>query len=180
MVTPASLEGDGLNIPFFQLLWNKDNAASASSSSNAASSSAAPPQPPPLRVPDTVVFQYGQPLHWYFTSRRGGKDGKTVTILRKRPQRGESWEITTWLPTSSPRRTVPPASVVGRAAVLVAVELMLAVLAMRVMRVTTTTAIATATMKVSSASLRPNHPVNETSARLRFHLSYDSSRTPQS
>ena len=90
MVTAASLEGDGLNIPLFQLLWNKDNAASALSSSNAnaasSSTTTTPPPQPPLRVPDTVVFQYGQPLHWYFTSRRGGKDGKTVTILRKRKQ----------------------------------------------------------------------------------------------
>ncbi len=82
MVTAASLEGDGLNIPFFQLLWNKDNAASSSSTNT----NTTPPPQPPLRVPDTVVFQYGQPLHWYFTSRRGGKDGKTVTILRKRKQ----------------------------------------------------------------------------------------------
>ena len=72
-MAPASLEGDGINTAFFHLLWNKDNAAAFSSSV-------------PLRIPDTVVFQYGQPLHWYFTSKRGGKDGKTITILRKRKQ----------------------------------------------------------------------------------------------
>ena len=80
IVTPALLEGDGINASFFHLLWNKDNASASSSSTTTAQ------PPPPLRVPDTVVFQYGQPLYWYFTSKRGGKDGKTVTILRKRKQ----------------------------------------------------------------------------------------------
>ena len=80
IVTPALLEGDGINASFFHLLWNKDNASAASSSTTTAQ------PPPPLRIPDTVVFQYGQPLYWYFTSKRGGKDGKTVTILRKRKQ----------------------------------------------------------------------------------------------
>lgn len=86
IVTPASLEGDGINASFFHLLWNKDNAPTSSSSmsTNTTTNTTAPP--PPLRIPDTVVFQYGQPLHWYFTSKRGGKDGKTVTILRKRKQ----------------------------------------------------------------------------------------------
>jgi len=37
-----------------------------------------------LRVPDTVVFLFGQPHQWYFTSNNGGPDRDKTTILRKR------------------------------------------------------------------------------------------------
>ena len=33
-----------------------------------------------IRIPDTVLFQFGQALHWYFTSEKR----KKATILRKR------------------------------------------------------------------------------------------------
>ena len=33
-----------------------------------------------LRIPDTVIFHFGQPVQWYFTSQKK----KGVTILRKR------------------------------------------------------------------------------------------------
>lgn len=39
---------------------------------------------PILRVPDTVVFLFGQPHQWYFTSKNGGPDKNKTTILRKR------------------------------------------------------------------------------------------------
>ena len=41
-------------------------------------------QQPILRVPDTVIFLFGQPHEWYFTSKNGGPDKNKTTILRKR------------------------------------------------------------------------------------------------
>jgi hypothetical protein len=37
-----------------------------------------------LRVPDTVVFLFGQPHEWYFTSKNGGPHKNKTTILRKK------------------------------------------------------------------------------------------------
>jgi hypothetical protein len=51
-----SLHGDGISDQFFHLLWSKDELNFG----------------PTINIPDTIVFKYGQPLHWYFT----GVDGK--------------------------------------------------------------------------------------------------------
>lgn len=38
----------------------------------------------PLRVPDTIVFLFGLPHQWYFTSKKGGQNQDQTMILRKR------------------------------------------------------------------------------------------------
>ena len=66
----SQLHGDGINFSFFNLLWSK-------STSNDDSQA-------PLRVPDTVVFLFGLPHQWYFTSKNGGPNRDQTMILRKR------------------------------------------------------------------------------------------------
>jgi hypothetical protein len=51
----ASLEGDGVCVSLFELLWRKDEFNFG----------------PSVSLPDTVVFQSGQPVAWYFTSVDG-------------------------------------------------------------------------------------------------------------
>jgi hypothetical protein len=67
-----ALHGDGVKVNFalFHLLWSK-------SSSNDDSQA-------PLRVPDTVVFLFGLPHQWYFTTKNGGSSRDQTMILRKR------------------------------------------------------------------------------------------------
>ena len=80
-----SIQGDGINIAFFQQLWQKnrnDNISSNKCQSARHRFTTAVPQRIPLRLPDTVIFQLGQPLQWYFTSERG----EGPSILRKRRQ----------------------------------------------------------------------------------------------
>eukprot|EP00590_Aulacoseira_subarctica_P008390 CAMPEP_0172414782 /NCGR_PEP_ID=MMETSP1064-20121228/1402_1 /TAXON_ID=202472 /ORGANISM="Aulacoseira subarctica , Strain CCAP 1002/5" /LENGTH=638 /DNA_ID=CAMNT_0013151603 /DNA_START=225 /DNA_END=2144 /DNA_ORIENTATION=- len=58
------LNGDGIGVSLFHALWSKTGTDA---------------KPSLFRIPDTVIFQLGQPSHWYFT----GIDG---IILRKRKQ----------------------------------------------------------------------------------------------
>ena len=46
-----SLEGDGVTEVLFQWLHKRDELNYG----------------PSIWVPDTVVYKYGQPVHWYFT-----------------------------------------------------------------------------------------------------------------
>lgn len=75
MTKPSDIHGDGINFAFFELLWSKYSSDEASSSENKA---------PILRVPDTVIFLFGLPHKWYFTSKNGGPHRNKTTILRKR------------------------------------------------------------------------------------------------
>ena len=68
-----SLDGDGINFAFFNLLWSKNTHNGQGES-----------QAPLLRIPDTVVFLFGLPQHWYFTSKNGGPNRDETMILRKR------------------------------------------------------------------------------------------------
>ena len=78
-----SIEGDGISFTFFLHLWNKNrNEERNEPVSNIKTRVTKDLHVNPIRVPDTVIFQLGQPLHWYFTSERG----KQPTILRKRKQ----------------------------------------------------------------------------------------------
>lgn len=61
-------------LEFFRILWN----ASSPSKENLEVES------PILRLPDTVVFLFGQPNEWYFTSKNGGPNKDRTTILKKR------------------------------------------------------------------------------------------------
>lgn len=67
-----ALAGDGINFSFFNLLWSKSNNDDSDSRS------------PLLRVPDTVIFLFGLPHQWYFTSKNGGPNRDQTMILRKR------------------------------------------------------------------------------------------------
>ena len=58
-----SIHGDGVCDHFFELLWSKDELGLG----------------PSLNVPDTIVYRYGKPLHWYFT----GVDGKLKKKTRQ-------------------------------------------------------------------------------------------------
>lgn len=73
-LTMDALEGDGINLSFFNLLWSKSEGGSPAGANSQ----------PRLRVPDTVVFLFGQPHQWYFTSKNGGPNKDRTTILRKR------------------------------------------------------------------------------------------------
>ena len=88
MTDPNALHGDGINFPFFNLLWSKNSADEDDGRrlkpSNKANTSKEAPTKPILRVPDTVVFLFGQPHQWYFTSKNGGPDKDKPAILRKR------------------------------------------------------------------------------------------------
>ena len=75
MTTPSDIHGDGINFAFFELLWSKCSSDEESLSDN---------KVPILRVPDTVIFLFGVPHQWYFTSKNGGPHRNKTTILRKR------------------------------------------------------------------------------------------------
>ena len=77
-----SVQGDGVNIAFFQQLWQKNRKEVRDSQSETYSSASNSDEQTPLRLPDTVTFQLGQPLQWFFTSERGGNP----VILKKRRQ----------------------------------------------------------------------------------------------
>jgi hypothetical protein len=97
-----ALHGDGVNFAFFNLLWSKGDdgdrkkeaPVEPSGDDNRFSSrgriggmtkgKGEVHNPTILRVPDTVVFLFGQPHQWYFTSNNGGPDRDKTTILRKR------------------------------------------------------------------------------------------------
>ena len=98
MAHPNALHGDGINFAFFNLLWSKSSSDEDSigqfdrrkppadgvrTSGHSGKGDKSPPVPI-LRVPDTVVFLFGQPHQWYFTSKNGGPDRSKTTILRKR------------------------------------------------------------------------------------------------
>jgi hypothetical protein len=119
----SALEGDGVNLSFFQFLWSKcgsdqegkyklnhskntlnqdettivhgnEKCTSTLESNNCFDQPIELNVPqiyqdlPNLRIPDTIVFQYGQPYNWYFTSLKGTNNNKRCrpTILRKRRQ----------------------------------------------------------------------------------------------
>jgi len=71
-----ALHGDGINFAFYDLLWSKCSSEEKTSSSEKQSRI--------LRLPDTVLFLFGQPHQWYFTSKNGGPHRDKTTILRKR------------------------------------------------------------------------------------------------
>jgi hypothetical protein len=71
-----ALNGDGINFAFFDLLWSKF--------SNEEQTRADASKSPILRVPDTVLFLFGIPHQWYFTSKNGGPHRDKTSILRKR------------------------------------------------------------------------------------------------
>lgn len=72
MANLQALVGDGVNFAFFDLLWSKCSSDERST------------QSPILRVPDSVLFLFGLPHQWYFTSKNGGPHKDKTTILRKR------------------------------------------------------------------------------------------------
>mmetsp|Transcript_16228 Transcript_16228/g.24443 ORF Transcript_16228/g.24443 Transcript_16228/m.24443 type:complete len:1016 (-) Transcript_16228:108-3155(-) len=51
----TTIETDGISEEFFNLLWMKDELNFG----------------PSINIPDTVIFKYGQPVTWYFTSSNG-------------------------------------------------------------------------------------------------------------
>ena len=59
----STLHGDGVSDSLFHHLWMKDELSFG----------------PSLQVPDTIIYKFGQPVHWYFT----GADGK---VKRKHKQ----------------------------------------------------------------------------------------------
>ena len=104
------MHGDGINFTLFHLLWLKQRTMNPEKDSNyklrnelnfaskssrkcedgIASTISHESEPffldkrkhTSLRIPDTVIFHFGQPVQWYFTSQKK----KGVTILRKRKQ----------------------------------------------------------------------------------------------
>jgi len=107
----SSLQGDGINLSFFQFLWYKhDHSKEMLKNGNFKSQADQhnqskgpnnlirgvddellyqeeklqershlehnlnPIKDTNLRIPDTVIFHYGQPFHWYFTSHKGSFD----------------------------------------------------------------------------------------------------------
>ena len=50
-----SLHGDGINDELYFLLWAKDDLNYG----------------PQINIPDTIVYKFGQPVAWYFTSVDG-------------------------------------------------------------------------------------------------------------
>jgi hypothetical protein len=77
MADPRALHGDGINFAFFNLLWSKsdDGAKQVVEPSSAGQGGKAGKTSSILRVPDTVVFLFGQPHEWYFTSKNLQSDG---------------------------------------------------------------------------------------------------------
>ena len=61
-------------LEFFRILWN----ASSSSKDDSEETTVL------VRLPDTVVFLFGQPHEWYFTSKNGGPNKDRTAILKKR------------------------------------------------------------------------------------------------
>jgi hypothetical protein len=76
-----ALHGDGINFAFFNLLWSKSDGGTKTKE---VADRQGGVKPAILRVPDTVVFLFGQPHQWYFTSKNGGPNKDKTTILRKR------------------------------------------------------------------------------------------------
>jgi hypothetical protein len=84
---PSSLHGDGINFAFFNLLWSKsdDGAREIVQTTSTGQQDSKPGKTSSiLRLPDTVVFLFGQPHQWYFTSKNGGPHKNKTTILRKK------------------------------------------------------------------------------------------------
>ena len=87
----SSLHGDGINFSLFHFLWNKtchrrqtDHLSKSSNNKRSLDKKYEfNSKLSDLRIPDTIILQFGQPLHWYFTSENRGQ---TPTILRKRKQ----------------------------------------------------------------------------------------------
>lgn len=92
-----ALHGDGVNFAFFNLLWSKSEHGDRNKDAERQSDDdnrfrgngktkwkGEEQNPSILRVPDTVIFLFGQPHQWYFTSNNGGPDRDKTTILRKR------------------------------------------------------------------------------------------------
>ena len=73
--------GDGINFAFFNLLWSKSDGGTKTKE---VADRQGGVKPAILRIPDTVVFLFGQPHQWYFTSKNGGPNKDKTTILRKR------------------------------------------------------------------------------------------------
>lgn len=80
-MTDALLHGDGINFSFFNLLWSKSDGGTKTKEVVDCQGGV---KPAILRIPDTVVFLFGQPHQWYFTSKNGGPNKDKTTILRKR------------------------------------------------------------------------------------------------
>lgn len=81
----SSLHSDGINFSFFHFLWNKATQKNKNLKNDSVSDndhSSKDKNTGYIRIPDTIIFQFGQPLHWYFTSENRGQP----TILRKRKQ----------------------------------------------------------------------------------------------
>jgi len=81
----SSLQGNGINFTLFHSLWNKSshqNEKAKKSTKDEAENFRSHYNHDVIRIPDTIIFQFGQPLHWYFTSENRGQP----TILRKRKQ----------------------------------------------------------------------------------------------
>lgn len=74
-MTISALHGDGVNFEFFNLLWSKSS-NNANETTNIS---------PTLCIPDTVIFMFGLPHQWYFTSKNGGPGKDQAMILRKKP-----------------------------------------------------------------------------------------------
>ena len=49
------LVSDGITEELFLMIWSKDELNFS----------------PSINVPDTIVYKYGQPVQWYFTSKGG-------------------------------------------------------------------------------------------------------------
>lgn len=54
-LTRFKLEGDGLIENLYYYLWSKDEFNRG----------------PKLCIPDTVIYEFSQPVHWFFTSSNG-------------------------------------------------------------------------------------------------------------
>ncbi|CAM9289274.1 unnamed protein product, partial [Ectocarpus fasciculatus] len=57
MERKSDLVGDGISEDFFNYLWMKDELGFG----------------PSVNIPDTIIYKYGQPIVWYFTSASTGK-----------------------------------------------------------------------------------------------------------
>jgi hypothetical protein len=75
--TSSNLEGDGIHPDFFHRLWIKHRNFEQDNYDDKRRDSSSQVD---IRIPDTVIFRLGQPLHWYFTNERN----RRTSILRKR------------------------------------------------------------------------------------------------
>lgn len=66
------LDSDGISEDFYNLLWTKDELNFG----------------PTINIPDTVIFNFGQPIAWYFTASNGKikKKSKQNLVLAKMEQ----------------------------------------------------------------------------------------------